>query len=91
MLATIEKHLAGQAEYLLNYKSPKISKDHFHLPGPDLVDRIFAPTNRNNRALSNLGDGFDFRTQGVSASDEGGRRLLTAVQDIYFCNEISVA
>ena len=54
MLATIEKHLAGQAEYLLNYKAPKISKDQLHLPGCDFVDRVFAATNRNNRVLGNL-------------------------------------
>jgi class I fructose-bisphosphate aldolase len=54
MLATIEKHLGDQADYLLNFKSPKIPKDRLHLPGPDVVDRIFAHTNRNNRVLGNL-------------------------------------
>src|SRR5207245_3521758 len=28
--------------------------ERMHLPGPDWVDRIFAPTDRNNRVLVNL-------------------------------------
>src|SRR6185503_12891906 len=34
--------------------NPKIPKDRLHLPGPDFVDRIFIPSDRNNRVLSNL-------------------------------------
>src|SRR5579884_3060349 len=54
MIATIEKHLGEKTEYLLNFKSPKIPQEQLHLPGPDFVDRIFAPTNRNNRVLGSL-------------------------------------
>ena len=54
MSTTIEQQLADKAEYLLNFKDPKISKDRLHLPGPDFVDRIFAPSDRNNRVLTNL-------------------------------------
>ena len=34
--------------------APKIAKERLHLPGPDFVDRIFAPSDRNNRVLVNL-------------------------------------
>ena len=54
MTTTIEQHLGDKADYFLNFKDPKISKDRLHLPGPDFVDRIFAPSDRNNRVLTNL-------------------------------------
>jgi class I fructose-bisphosphate aldolase len=48
-------HLLGdKAEYLLNFKNPKISRERLHLPGPDVVDRIYSATDRNNRVLSNM-------------------------------------
>ena len=50
----IEQHLGDKADYLLNFKAPKIPKERLHLPGPDFVDRIFAPSDRNNRVLTNL-------------------------------------
>jgi fructose-bisphosphate aldolase, class I len=54
MDASIQKALGDQAEYYLGFTTPKISKDRLHLPGPDFVDRVFAPSDRNNRVLSNL-------------------------------------
>jgi class I fructose-bisphosphate aldolase len=54
MIATIQKQLGAQAESLLNFNTPKIAKDRLHVPGPDFVDRIFAPSDRNNRVLGNL-------------------------------------
>ncbi|HEY5037448.1 MAG TPA: class I fructose-bisphosphate aldolase, partial [bacterium] len=53
-LADIEKHLGKDAKDLLGYKCKGISKDMLHLPGPDSVDRIFIPSDRNNRVLSSL-------------------------------------
>ena len=50
----IETYLGAKAESLLGFKSPKISKDRLHLPGPDFVDRIYASTDRNIRVLTNL-------------------------------------
>jgi class I fructose-bisphosphate aldolase len=50
----IETYLGAKAEYFLGYKSPKISKERLHLPGPDFVDRIYAASNRNVRVLTNL-------------------------------------
>src|SRR5437763_1548916 len=51
---TIEQLLGDQADSLLNFKNPKVAKERLHLPGPDVVDRIFAGSDRNNRVLVNL-------------------------------------
>jgi len=53
-MAQIAKLLGDKADYLLNFNKSKISKDRLHLPGPDFVDRIFAPSDRSNRVLVNL-------------------------------------
>ncbi len=52
--SSIEQLLGDKAEYLLGFDHPKVSKDLLHLPGPDSVDRSFAPSDRNNRVLANL-------------------------------------
>jgi class I fructose-bisphosphate aldolase len=54
MATEIQTLLGDKAESLLNFHSPKISKDRLHLPGPDYVDRVFAGSDRNNRVLGNL-------------------------------------
>src|SRR5580692_9319711 len=51
---SIETYLGAKADYFLGYKTPKISKERLHLPGPDFVDRIYAASNRNIRVLTNL-------------------------------------
>src|SRR5450759_3494555 len=53
-MTSIAQLLGYKAESLLNFKNPKISKDRLHLPGPDVVDRLYAVSDRNNRVLSNL-------------------------------------
>ena len=53
-LTAIEQHLGEKAEYLLGFQSPKISRVRLHLPGPDIVDRMFAPSDRGIRVLANL-------------------------------------
>ncbi len=56
-MATIDKiteYLGDQADDLLNFNNPKVSKDLIHVPGPDWVDRIFAPTDRPVPVLRNL-------------------------------------
>jgi fructose-bisphosphate aldolase, class I len=50
----VETYLGARTESLLGFKSPKISKDRLHLPGPDFIDRIYAATDRNVRVLTNL-------------------------------------
>src|SRR5437660_1093537 len=53
-MSSIAQMLGDKAESLLNFSKPKISKDRLHIPGPDVVDRIFAISDRNNRVLVNL-------------------------------------
>jgi class I fructose-bisphosphate aldolase len=50
----VETYLGSKAEFLLGFKSPKISKDRLHVPGPDFIDRIYAVSDRNVRVLTNL-------------------------------------
>jgi fructose-bisphosphate aldolase, class I len=50
----VETYLGDKAEYLLGFKSPKIAKERLHLPGPDFIDRSYAPSDRNVRVLANL-------------------------------------
>jgi class I fructose-bisphosphate aldolase len=53
-MTSIAQLLGDKAELLLNFKNPKIAKDRLHLPGPDVVDRLYAVSDRNNRVLCNL-------------------------------------
>src|SRR5271165_2292616 len=53
-VSNTEQLLGAKAESLLGFKSPKISKERLHLPGPDFIDRIYALTDRNVRVLTNL-------------------------------------
>jgi class I fructose-bisphosphate aldolase len=46
--------LGPEADSLLKHVCKTISKQSLHLPGPDFVDRIFVPSDRNPRVLSNL-------------------------------------
>ncbi|MGK7934357.1 MAG: hypothetical protein AB4206_00885, partial [Xenococcaceae cyanobacterium] len=50
---SIESYLEDEAEYLLSYKA-KISADLLHLPSPDLIERIFVPSDRNPQVLRSL-------------------------------------
>lgn len=54
MIDRIQELLGNDAEMLLNHTSTTIPKDSLHLPGPDFVDRIFMPSDRNLRVLRNL-------------------------------------
>jgi fructose-bisphosphate aldolase, class I len=54
MNAEIEKLLADSAKTLLEHKCKTVAKERLHLPGPDFVDRIFKPTDRNSQVLRNL-------------------------------------
>src|SRR2546422_7225770 len=53
-LGKIETYLGAKADFLLGFKSPKISKERLNLPGPDFVDRVYAASDRNLRVLANL-------------------------------------
>ena len=52
--SSIQQYLGAKTDSLLGFRSPKIAKERLHLPGPDFIDRIFAPSDRNPRVLANL-------------------------------------
>jgi class I fructose-bisphosphate aldolase len=52
--AEIQKVLGADAEKLLGHVCKTVPKDRLHLPGPDWVERIFAPSDRNIRVLRSL-------------------------------------
>lgn len=53
-MADIQSLLGADAEALLTHVSKGIPKDDLHLPGPDSVDRVFAPSDRSPQVLRNL-------------------------------------
>lgn len=54
MARNIAELLGKEAESLLTYKSKTVPKEQLHHPGPDFVDRVFAPSNRNPQVLRSL-------------------------------------
>lgn len=54
MIDTIISLLGDRGENLLRHECKTVSKDLLHLPGPDFVDRVFVPSDRNPRVLANL-------------------------------------
>jgi class I fructose-bisphosphate aldolase len=50
----IQSLLGTEADSLLGHECKTVKKDKLHLPGPDWIDRIFAPSDRNIRVLRNL-------------------------------------
>ncbi|MBX9735836.1 MAG: class I fructose-bisphosphate aldolase [Phycisphaerales bacterium] len=53
-LLDVRSTLAGQADALLGFNAPKISRDKIHVPGPDFIDRVFSQTDRNVPTLRNF-------------------------------------
>lgn len=53
-LSKINELLGNQADSLLNHTCKTVTKEQLHLPGPDFVDRMFAPSNRNPQVLRSL-------------------------------------
>lgn len=58
-MPTIESYLGDEADSLLGFDSPAISKDRLHLPGPDFVDRIFGPSDRSIPVMRSLQQLYD--------------------------------
>src|ERR671916_2779206 len=58
-LSRIEELLGEDGRALLEFNSPKISKDVLQTPGPDFVDRVFALSDRNPQVLRSLQSLFD--------------------------------
>ena len=50
----IGEFLGNEADYLLNFNNPKITKENLHIPGPDFIDRIFIDSDRPTNVLRNL-------------------------------------
>ena len=46
--------LGANAKSLLEHRCQTIPREALHVPGPDFVDRIFIPSDRNPRVLANL-------------------------------------
>jgi len=57
-LSRIEALLGDDAS-LLSHQCRTIARENLHLPGPDFVDRIFAPSDRSPRVLGGLQWLFD--------------------------------
>ena len=53
-MSWIHELLGGKADELLNHRCQTIAREQLHLPGPDFLDRIFIPSDRNLRVLGNL-------------------------------------
>ena len=51
---SIETYLGAKADFFLGFKSPKISKDRLHLPGPGFIDNVWLASDRSTRVLTNL-------------------------------------
>ncbi len=54
MATPIGELLGTESESLLKHVCKTIPKQSLHLPGPDFVDRIFVPSDRNPRVLTSL-------------------------------------
>lgn len=52
--AVIEQLLGDQAESLLNHECKTIDKSLLHLPGGDIVNRVYAASDRNPQVLRSL-------------------------------------
>ena len=55
----IQELLGADGEALLNYSSPKISKNDLHLPGGDFVDRVWLYSDRSPQVLRSMQTLFD--------------------------------
>jgi class I fructose-bisphosphate aldolase len=53
-MSWIHDLLGKKADDLLEHRCQTIARDLIHVPGPDYLDRIFLPSDRNARVLANL-------------------------------------
>ena len=58
MLEKIREYLREEAEDILNHTCV-FPKEQLHLPGPDFIDRVLVPSDRNPAVLRNLQAFFD--------------------------------
>jgi fructose-bisphosphate aldolase, class I len=57
--ARVEELLGEDARALLEFNTPKISRDLLHTPGPDFVDRVWSQSDRTPAVLRSLQTLFD--------------------------------
>jgi class I fructose-bisphosphate aldolase len=50
----VREVLGADADSLLSYESKTVSKSALHLPGPDFVDRVLAPSDRSPNVMRNF-------------------------------------
>ena len=53
-IKAIEGLLGDEAESLLGHECKTVSKEKLHLPGPDFLDRVVAPSDRSPRVLRSM-------------------------------------
>ncbi|MCA3130779.1 MAG: fructose-bisphosphate aldolase, partial [Rhodocyclaceae bacterium] len=58
-MTDIEGILGAEAAGLLGHVCKGIPKETLHLPGPDFVDRVVAPSDRSPAVLRSLQQMFD--------------------------------
>ena len=56
----VESLLGDDAEHLLGHVCRTIPKENLHLPGPDFVDRVFAPSDRSPQVLRSIQRLFNY-------------------------------
>jgi class I fructose-bisphosphate aldolase len=54
IMANLIDRLGKNADSLLGHRCKGIPKESLHLPGPDIIERIFLSSDRNPRVLVNL-------------------------------------
>src|SRR3990172_4696343 len=54
MIEKIRELIGANADNLLDFNKPKISKELLSLPSADFVDKVFSLSDRNNRVIGNL-------------------------------------
>ena len=63
---SISKLLGQEAKYLLEHKSKTVPQAQLNLPGPDFVDKVFGPSNREPQVLRSLSTIFNHGRLGGS-------------------------
>ncbi len=66
MSVNIEKILGKEADYYLGHECKTMSKEQLHLPGPDFVNRVLGPSDRNPVVMRNMQSLFDHGRLGGS-------------------------
>jgi class I fructose-bisphosphate aldolase len=54
VISNVQELLGAEADALLGYKAKGFDKSLLHLPGPDFVDRVLGPSDRNPQVLPNF-------------------------------------